>query len=145
MTSLIRPGSIRWFERFFLASIVLRPIYLIGRWEDLTFGSELSGLPVGILIALAALTILIPLLLGWLVARRASRIAAWLVAIWIVAGVLTYASSVIPGGLHWDMLVHPAFVIVVFSLAAGFALVLPESRRWLAQRPGFADLERDFS
>ena len=144
MTPLVRPGSILWFERLLLASIVIRPIYLIGRWEDLTLRAG-QAFPVGLLIALAALTILIPLILGWLVARRASRVAAWLVEIWIVAGLLIYASSMVPMGLHWDMLMHPAFAIAVLSLAAGIALLLPESRRWLAGRPGFADLERDFS
>ena len=142
---MIRPRSIIWFERLFLASIAVRPIYLIVRWELLTFRSEQSGVPIGVLIALVALSFLIPLTLGWLAARRASRMAAWLVAIWILVIVLVYASSMVPVRWRWGILTDPAFAIFVLSVAAGIALFLPESRRWLARRPGLADLEKEFS
>lgn len=102
MTRLARPLSIIWFERLFFASVALRPIYLVVRWEELTYRvAAIGGISEGIIGAAATASVLIPALLGWYTARRASRIGAFFVLTWILATALVYATDVIPVGLHW--------------------------------------------
>lgn len=143
---MTKPPSIIRFQRFWFGSTILWAIGTRLAW-DRTRNALLANpqtAPVadlaqwGSVIAVAVVT----LLLWWLVARRASRTAKWLVvALAAVAGVRI---ALIGGGLLLGRAFHPlsqgAFTLAgVLTIASAAILFRPDARAWFGE--GAAEVE----
>lgn len=144
--TLARPLSIIWFERLFAAALVARSVNLWLTWDTLKdmLRYELRDVPEFIGLATPIVALLLLAWLGWMVARRGSRIAAWTVALWMTLSILLFLRSIADEWRFWDRVTLSAAAVTLFWIAALIALVLEPSRRWLAGRPASSDLERDF-
>jgi hypothetical protein len=144
---LTRPRSILWFERLYFAAILLRALNLSLAWP--VFRSRLRAdypdWPNAAVLLLAAIVLIVQLTLGWLAARRRSRVAAVLILFWILYVVVTFVADLARNGFGLGRHMLVADLVVLLAVAAMVMLLLPESRRWLSGRPGLSDLERDFS
>ncbi len=84
----MRPPSIVWFERLFLLSLLIASIAMVTSFDTLVAQVEadpaLAGLGWGrgAVIAISAISLLLPLVLWYFIARRASAFAKWLLVVW---------------------------------------------------------------
>ena len=82
-----RPPSIVWFERLFLLGLLITSIAMVTSFDTLVARVEadpaLAGLGVGrgAVIAISAISLLLPLVLWYFIARRASAFAKWLLVL----------------------------------------------------------------
>lgn len=135
-----------WFDIPFLAgALVLRPVNLYLGWQGFTFDLSNRDVPASALVGLAAFGIFIPLALWWLASRRRSRVAAWLIVLWVGFNLASYALSLWEGRFEWGPNTALALAILGLCVVACIALFHPDSRRLRAGKPTAADLERDFS
>jgi beta-lactamase regulating signal transducer with metallopeptidase domain len=94
---------------------------------------------------LAAVGILVPLFLGWLTARRGSRVAAYVIGLWLVVTISLFATQLLSGVFVMSANTALASFLAFLAVGAIMALLHRESRRWLANRPGLQDLQQGFS
>ena len=97
----MRPPSIVWFERLFLLSLLIASIAMVTSFDTLVAQVEadpaLAGLGWGrdAVIAISAISLLMPLVLWYFIARRASAFAKWLLVLLPVAAGRPWASTAI--------------------------------------------------
>ena len=145
--NLARPLPILWFERLFCAAIILRALNLYLGWSNFSaeFGMSSSALPAQTIFVLAGIGMLIPLLLGWLAARRRKRFAAWLILLWVIASVATFVVQYVQGRFAIELVTAVGMMGLLLFTVATILLFLAESRRWFSGRLGPSDLEMEFS
>lgn len=129
----MRPPSIVLFDRLFLASLVIGVINAVLSFEAMQ--SELAANPdtaalgwgSGMVIAIIAFSLLIPLLLWYLIAYRASGIAKWILVVLTVGGLLFM-------GIDLENLLSLAtigtLVVTVLQLVAIVMLFRPDAKAW---------------
>lgn len=133
----MRPVSIIWFERLFLLSIALALVSSLLQYDVLLAQVQSDpalaemGWGSGFLVAALAVSVMVPLLLWYLVARRASNPAKWVLAVLVAIG-LYFANFDLttiwtPGNLA-NMLV------TVMQIVAVALLFRPDARAWLGSR-----------
>lgn len=142
----MRPASIVWFERLYLGSLALGLVSSAFNWSSLTAAAEATpgasgfiGSPA-FMLSVMAFSLAISLVFWYLIARRGSKVAKWIVTIFTVLGVLG-----LPGTLS-----NPAFgpSIIAFSLintllqlAAVVCLFRPDTVDWFnGKRPADPDV-----
>jgi phosphoglycerol transferase MdoB-like AlkP superfamily enzyme len=130
----MRPVSIIWFERLFLLSIALALVSSVVQYDALL--AQIQSDPAfarmgwggGFLIGVLALSALIPLLLWYFIARRASNLAKWLLVALIVVGLFfvnfDFATMLAPGNLA-------SILVTLMQIAAVALLFRPDARAWL--------------
>ena len=142
----MRPRSIIWFERFFLASLLLSLLN-----TGLSFGTLMAllnadpiiggtGYAEVAMIATAGIRFGIQLLLWFLIARKASNIAKWILVALTVLGIASLIPSI------WMLMEYElttlmeeggavtltvTFLITVLQIAAIFYLFRPDAKAWL--------------
>ena len=138
----MRPGTIIWFEAFFLASLPFAALNMVaGRDRMAAFFS-----PTEFWLVFAG-SLLVAVLLVLFVSRKASRVAKWLLAALLAynaAGMLAaYMGWVEMVGLTWSEMVVWAVQGVATCL-----LFTPSAREWMKRRNDPAadpdSLERTF-
>jgi hypothetical protein len=142
----MRPQSIVLFEKVYLAAIVLGVINTVMSWSLVTQAAsdpalQKTGVASGLLVGALIIGILIPLLLWYFIARRASNVAKWIYVVLLAFGVLGFLRGLsvpnAPGGL--------TLVIGALSLAlqvwAGVLLFKPDATAWLESKSADAPVD----
>lgn len=136
---MIRPPSIVRFEQFYLAALVLGIVNVALLWH--VTAAMIAAQP-----ALAAVAswyqpaatlvgIGIPLLLWYLVARRASVVAKWIVVLWAGLMVASLVFGLLAGNLVVGVPGLLGIVVILLRVAAAWMLFRPDARSWFGETP----------
>lgn len=134
-----RPPSIVLFERLYLVVIVIGVLGTALSWTSVKAMAVnqpglSEGAATGLLIGSLAFGFLIPVLLVYLIARRANNVAKWifvaLAALGLYFSIAGLADPVVSGGLL--MIVN--LVSTVLSLYCAWLLFKPDARAWLESK-----------
>lgn len=91
----MRPSSILWFERLYLAAIVVGILNSLLAWES--FAETQAALGMGFVVATLVISNGISLLLWYLVARRGSVVAKWVLVVLFALGVASLLFTLVMG------------------------------------------------
>ena len=133
----MRPASIVSFERIYLLSIVVAAIGMALGWDRLIqmAASRSAGVPEsvqqGILIGAVAIGFLIPLLLLYFIARRASNVAKWIFVLFTAYSLFTFVTGLSTAGLKIDVLFVFNAITLVLTLYCAWLLFRPDAKAWL--------------
>lgn len=139
----MRPVSIIWFERLFLASIVLELVNSILIWEEsmamIAADPILSPRGAIYLVLTMAISSGINLLLWYFIARRASNVAKWILVVLTVLGLavtaMLFATSDYPRGLE-DVATTIIYGLYLASIAMLFR---SDAREWFERKGRMLD------
>ncbi len=130
----MRPSSIVWFERLFLLSLALAMLNAVLSYGMLVAEVEsepaLAGMGGPLVLTVVAASLLIPLILWYFIARRASVIAKWLLVALIAIGLLFGSYGFESGITLPDLL---GVVVTILQLLATALLFRADAREWLAE------------
>ena len=137
----MRPNSIIWFERLYLATLALSLLVSALDWEGTAQGVGTAGA-----IAIMAVVAIVNVVLVLLVSRRRSRTVKWILA------VISFLAAIGLIGYLQAGLESPRdqidFALILVQVCAIALLFTPSARAWLAaprQDPRTAEvLERTF-
>lgn len=135
----MRPESIVSFERFYLGGVVVGLVNTMLTWGDMQ--AELASDPAiaeagwgtGFMVASVAFTFLIQLLFWYLIARRGSNIAKWVMTVLFVLGLvftvpMLMGMAPMPGGTTALVL---SLAITILQGIAIYFLFRPDAVAWL--------------
>jgi hypothetical protein len=135
----MRPPSIVNFERLFLAALLLGVIVVVVGYEaataQLAREPALRQLGVGgseIVIGTSAAWLAIYLLLWFLIARKASNVAKWILAILSAIGAIFYLPALTG---RWDLPLLLNVGYYALELAAVACLFRADATAWLKGEP----------
>ncbi|MCL9982208.1 MAG: hypothetical protein NBV60_03520 [Erythrobacter sp.] len=139
----MRPQSITMFDRLFLGSTALGLLNTAISFDSTmeliqsdpaTAGTSMAG--PGFVIASAAVGVAISLLLWFLVARKASNVAKWILTVLTVLG-----AAMLPFSLGTLGLVTAIFssILTVMQLAGIYFLFRPDAKAWFDHGPDGMD------
>ena len=129
----MRPPSIVMFERLFLASMVLSVLAFIVGYDTLTEqlanepGLSELGLGAGFLTGIVAVSVAIYLLLWFLIARKASSVAKWILIV-LLALSLFSLPAIFAGVL--DLIAILNIAVYALELAAVVHLFRADAVAW---------------
>jgi hypothetical protein len=129
-----RPASIVWFERLYIASLVI-PMVLLAAvaaqgWDLIRTGA----VPLGFLVGGLALGFVLPLALVLLVSHRRSVVAKWLlIAVFAIEAIATVPDYRSGNDLDLSLV---ALIVTAMQAVAILRLFSGSARAWLAGRPG---------
>jgi len=132
----MRPKSIVRFEIFYLAALALAVVNAVTSWSRnaaLIHRSGADTMVAGYQYWTTGLGLLIPLLLWYFVARRASVIAKWIIVAMFAIGALSLGYVVIAGRLANGLGGVLAAVAFVFQAVAVAMLFRADARTWLGE------------
>lgn len=140
----MRPNSIILFERLFLGSLVIGIINAYLSWDTtmdaLAADPNTAGLGAGFTYGVLAFSFGTNLLLWFLVARKASKVAKWILIVFFGIGLIAMPSSL---GTLSPLSAAVAVVITVMQGVGLFMLFRPEAKKWFAGEKT-VDLEKTF-
>lgn len=130
----MRPASIQWFERIYLATLVIGLGNLLIHFGTLSTVMGNVGSTMTVAMLSFAAGIAISLLFWYLVARRASNIAKWFLVALVVIGLIG-----LPSGFTMTETLGVPYVAIgalstVLQVIATALLFTAESRRWFAAK-----------
>lgn len=130
----MRPASIQWFERIYLATLVIGLGNLLIHFGTLSTVMGNVGSTMTVVMLSFAAGIAISLLFWYLVARRASNIAKWFLVALVVIGLIG-----LPSGFTMTETLGVPYVAIgalstVLQVIATALLFTAESRRWFAAK-----------
>jgi hypothetical protein len=139
----MRPVSIIWFERLFLASIVLGLANSILVWEEsmatITADPVLASLGATFLIVTMAISEGINLLLWYFIARRAANVAKWILVVLTLVSLagtaMLLATATYPTGLEG---VVTTIVLGLYLVSVGM-LFRSDAREWFERKGRMLD------
>ncbi|UYH54602.1 hypothetical protein N6L26_11205 [Qipengyuania sp. SS22] len=130
----MRPTSIIWFERLFLLSLGIALLISLLQYDMLLAQVDGQaafaplGLGPGFVIGVIAISLLVPLLLWYFIARRASNLAKWILVLLTAAGLLYLdlgaARMWAPAGIM-------ALIVTALQVVAIALLFRADARAWL--------------
>lgn len=135
----MRPRSIELFEKAFFTAYVIGLVNMTLNWSQLVAMLDdprmrAAGMGSGALTVSVLIGFLVPLLLWYFVARRASNVAKWIFVALTALGVFGVVSSIAnplaPKGL---MLVGTALTTTL-NLFATWLLFRPDAKAWLERK-----------
>jgi hypothetical protein len=141
----MRPESIRRFDMFYLGSIALSVVgdfisydAMVGQMEARTAAAGMQ-LGSGAVIATMAVGIAISLLLWFLVSRKASALAKWIIVLIFAVGLLSAVGAWAPGLFSgaWTLPKTISALMLLLEAAAVYFLFRPDTKAW------FGGPERD--
>ncbi|QGN55113.1 hypothetical protein GKE62_11670 [Novosphingobium sp. Gsoil 351] len=126
----MRPQSIELFEKVYLGAIVIGLINTALSWSQVNAmlndpRAQAAGLGTGTLVFGVFVGVLIPLLLWYFVARRASNVAKWIYVVLTALGLFGFLSS----------LANPLVPKGLVTLLGALAVLLQVYGAWLLFRP----------
>jgi hypothetical protein len=129
----MRPQSIETFEKVYLGAIAVGLVNTVLSWSQVDAmladpRMQAAGLGTGTLIFGLVVGILIPLLLWYFIARRASNVAKWIYVVLTALGLFAFLSS----------LANPLVPKGLITLLGALAIVLQVYGAWLLFRPDAA-------
>jgi hypothetical protein len=139
-----RPQSIIWFERCYLASIVIGLISFALKWGDMSGLSQgnpavaqlgpgfmTTVMTIGIVIALG-----INLLLWFGAARKGWELCKWFIAIFFVLGLLGTGFSLVGGRFPHGVLGILSVISTILGALSVWFLFRPDSEAWFGEEAG---------
>ncbi len=131
---MLRPKSIVNFERCYLGGLAIGALNSALSWSRMNempqVRQSVEAMGAWYLPTVTILGLLIPLLLWYFTARRASTVAKWIIVVFFVFGVfgllLGFGMGTIPPGLP-GVLTIVAFVL---NAVAVYLLFRPDAKRW---------------
>lgn len=130
----MRPQSIVMFERLFLASLAISVLGFILNYREMTEvlardpGMQQVGLGSGFIVGTAVVGYALYLLLWYLIARRASKVAKWILVVFVAISVLSTLPSLTG---PWNSTIVFAVVIAALEIAAVALLFQADATAWL--------------
>ena len=134
-----RPASIILFEKLYIVVIVIGVIGVALSWSSLTAmaGSQ-AGVPEsvgsGILIGALIFGFLLPLLLLYFIARRASNIAKWIFVVLTAFSVYSFIATIANPAVPKGILLAVNVVSLVLTLYCAWLLFKPDAKAWLESK-----------
>jgi hypothetical protein len=141
---MTRPPSIVNFERCYLGALLIGAVNAALNWERMMAMPAVQQARVTIgewyLPATTALGYLIPLVLWYFAARRASVVAKWVIVVLFGLGVLGLLAGLALGTMASDLGGVLSVVAFVLNAIAVFLLFKPDARAWFGERTGREDV-----
>jgi hypothetical protein len=125
----MRPNSIKWFERLFLATLAIGLFQAGYAWQGET---TTSSVPFVLFVTIAVFLIILVLIL--LVSRKRNRVAMWILVAFFVIGIPAFY-KVLTSGQFFGVASISVFQTILELIALIF-LFTPTSRAWLSRNEG---------
>jgi len=131
----MRPKSVVMFERLFLASLALSVVNFFVSYdaamEELARqpGVTKLGIGDGLLIATMTIGTAIYLLLWFLIARKASNVAKWVLVVFVAIGAVSFLAALTSA--RFDAAMMLALVLYALEIAAVAFLFKEDAKAWL--------------
>jgi len=132
----MRPPSIVTFERLFLGSLALSVIAFIVGYGAMMEQSEREpalqqlGLGGGFVTGAFAVGVAVYLLLWFLIARKASRVAKWILVVLSAIGLFSFLYSLATGEVRLDLSALLGAAYYVLEIAAVVCLFRTDANAW---------------
>ena len=136
----MRPQSIANFERFYLGSLVLSLLATVLTWNESVAAIEADSPPefqfgAGFLIISMVVGVVVTLLLWYLVAHKRSVVAKWIVVLFFLLGLVSFALSLASGAVADELGAPFAFAVSILGTIAQaiavWMLFRPDAKAWL--------------
>lgn len=133
----MRPKSIDVFEKVYLGAIAVGLINTVVSWSQLDAmlaadpRIKAAGLGSGTLMVGVVLGLLIPLLLWYFIARRASNVAKWIYVVLTAVGLFGFLSSLANPLVPKGLLTALGLLSVGLQVYAAWLLFRPDAAAWL--------------
>lgn len=141
---MIRPLSIINFERCYLGALIVGAVNAALNWQRYTTMPAVRDAQVMFgpwyLPALTAIGYLIPLLLWYFAARRASVVAKWIVVVLFGLGVFGLLIALAMGTMASGFGGVLSVVAFVLNAVAVWLLFQPDARAWFGETVGREDV-----
>lgn len=135
-----RPMSIIQFERCYLGALALALVNTALSWSTyLRIPAVIQAQAMfgnWYLPTTTAIGFLIPLVLWYFVARRASVVAKWIVVVLFGFGVIGLLLGLANGGFATTLAAVLSVVTLVLNAIAVFLLFKPDAKAWFGERSG---------
>ncbi|MEN3746762.1 hypothetical protein TPR58_06260 [Sphingomonas sp. HF-S3] len=135
----MRPTSILWFERLYLAAFALSLVSIALSWESgvamMEANPNTRAMGAGVLAFGSAAVCVATLLLWWFAAHRRSVVAKWLISIWFVISTVMLALTLFRSGLRFDIVSAVGWAVYLLRAWAVSYLFKPDAETWFAGAP----------
>lgn len=131
----MRPASIVLFERLFLASLVVSVASFVLTYEQtmglLESDPAMAGLGFGssVILGLAIAGYAIYLLLWFLIARKASSVAKWILVVLVALSLISLLATL---AAPWDLILLISAVVYALEVAAVVCLFNDDAKDWFS-------------
>lgn len=129
----MRPVSIVWFERLYALAILTGAIQALAVVHEIIDEARWTGTRAAAAYAMIAVGLAIPTVLLWLVARRASDVARWLIVLLVAMAVAVLALRIASGRMAWGVFDLASLVQHALAVAAVAMTFRPDARAWLVK------------
>ena len=135
----MRPPSIQLFEKVFFAGLIIGLINLAVSWNQVNAmvadpRLQEAGVANGVLLFGAVMGTVIPLLLWYFIARRASNVAKWIFVVLTAVGVFGFVSSIANPAMPKDAMLIGSVLSTALNVFAAWLLFKPDAKAWLESR-----------
>ncbi len=141
---MTRPPSIVNFERCYLGALLVAAVNSALNWQRMMAVPAVAQAQVAIgswyVPVTTALGYLIPLILWYFAARRASVVAKWIVVVLFGLGVLGLAAGLAMGTMSAGLGGVLSVVSFVLNAVAVWLLFRPDARAWFGETAAADDL-----
>lgn len=137
---MTRPASIELFEKAYFGSIIVSTVALVLGWSQLTaqvesdLGSASPAAGSGLLTASIVIGFAISLLLWFLIARRASNVAKWILVVLTALGLFGTLTSLFVPTQTKDLTFALNVVATAIGVYAVWLLFKPDAVAWLESK-----------
>jgi hypothetical protein len=129
----MRPTSILYFERLSLLSIFAGIAFAVAAWQDGIAADRVAGFGPAFMPLLQGAGLAFLLLLIFLISRRASVVAKWVLSALFVLGAV-YIAPQLPEELGRGLIGLLLVTQLAIQIAALYFLFTPEARAWFGER-----------
>jgi len=134
----MRPESVITFERLFLLSLAISAGTIVVGFDAMMRavlndpGVQQLGLGSGVIIGVIAASYAVYLLLWWLIARRASNVAKWILVVFVALGLISLPTTL---GGPISVLLVLNLAVYALEVAALVFLFRADAKAWFRGEP----------
>jgi uncharacterized membrane protein len=134
---MARPPSIVTFERCYLATIIIGVVNSILNWQRMQAMPQVQRAAEGIgswyIMALSALTVIVPLALLYFAARRSSVVAKWIITIFFALALILILFALLLGRIAPGIGGVLSIAGFVLQAIAVYMLFRPDALVWFGE------------
>ena len=129
----MRPQSIELFDKVYLGALAISLISVALSWSETVreFDARVPGSGAALAAGAMAIGFAISLLIWWLIARRASNPAKWVLVVLTAIGLFGFLSSLFLPTVPKDLNFAVSTVTNLLSVYAAWLLFRPDAVAWL--------------
>lgn len=132
----MRPHSIVLFEKVFFASLAVQLVSTVLSWSQVDAmiddpAVRAAGIGGGAVAFSMLLGFLLPLLLWYFIARRASNVAKWIFVVLVALSLLPLLSALLNPLVPKGILTIVAVIGTALQVYAAWLLFKPDAKAWL--------------